>query len=87
VTRLRGRNLAYIDRHLPHLAALLVRTADELVEHADLVVLGTDVACELDLPAFAGAVVDLRRDLARPDAAAAMADEPESVSAGAGRWL
>jgi GDP-mannose 6-dehydrogenase len=83
VSRLRGRNLAYIDRHLPHLAALLVGTLAELTDHADLLVLGTDVANEVDLPAFAGEVIDLRRDLARP----ATADEAEPVLAGTGPWL
>jgi GDP-mannose 6-dehydrogenase len=86
VTRLRGRNLAYIDRHLPHLAALLVDSADELTDQADLLVLGTDVANELDLAEFAGEVIDLRRDLARPQPS----DESngqEPALAGSGRWL
>ena len=64
VSRLRGRNLAYIDRHLPHLAALLVEDPAELYRHASLLVLGSDVADGLDWrTGFAGDVVDLRRDL------------------------
>jgi GDP-mannose 6-dehydrogenase len=66
VSRLRGRNLAYVDRHLPHLAVLLVETADELFDHADLLVLGSDVAADLPAERFGDAVVDLRRDLAAP---------------------
>jgi GDP-mannose 6-dehydrogenase len=66
VSRLRGRNLAYVDRHLPHLAALFVETPEALYEHAGLLVLGTDVAKALDLSSFAGSIVDLRRDLAMP---------------------
>ncbi|HBH51453.1 MAG TPA: GDP-mannose dehydrogenase [Planctomycetaceae bacterium] len=67
VTRLHGRNLAYVDQHLPHLARLLCETQEELLSHAELLVLGTDVADGL-APGFqAGrSVMDLRRDLARP---------------------
>jgi GDP-mannose 6-dehydrogenase len=68
VSRLRGRNLAYVDRHLPHLAALFVETPQELLDHAGLLVLGTDVAKELDLSLFEGHTIDLRRDLAMPAA-------------------
>jgi GDP-mannose 6-dehydrogenase len=65
VGRLRGRNLAYIDRHLPHLAELLVPHSAMLLKHAQLLVLSTDVANELDgLSHYAGEVFDLRRDLA-----------------------
>lgn len=66
--RLRGRNLAYVDRHLPHLAALLVENAQVLYSHAELLILGTDIANELDWSkSFLGSVLDLRRDLARPE--------------------
>jgi GDP-mannose 6-dehydrogenase len=64
VGRLRGRNLAYIDRHLPHLAALLVEEPAELYRHTGLLILGSDVADGLDWrSAFSGDVIDLRRDL------------------------
>lgn len=64
VSRLRGTNLAYVDEHLPHLAALLVPKPSMLYEHADLLVLGTDVATGLDWRSeFTGEVLDLRRDL------------------------
>src|SRR5262249_59416242 len=78
VSRLRGRNLAYIDRHLPHLAALLVEHPAELYGHASLLVLGTDVADGLDWRAgFVGDVIDLRRDLVsrRADASRAADDD------------
>jgi GDP-mannose 6-dehydrogenase len=87
VSRLRGRNLAYIDRHLPHLAALLVETPEELVSHASVLVLGTDVAAEIDGRPFTGEIIDLRRDLACPSSAdtfaAAARSEPDFVE----RWL
>ncbi len=65
VTQLRGQNLAYIDRHLPHLAALLVDDPASLLEHSELLVLATDVANELDLNGFSGPILDLRCDLVR----------------------
>lgn len=69
MARLVGKNLAYVDVHLPHLAALLVDRPEEILGHAELLVLATDVADELDWePAYGGEVIDLRRDLvvARP---------------------
>ena len=68
LSQLRGRNLAYVERHLPHLAALLVSEPKELYDHAGLLVLGSDVADDLDWRThYAGAVLDLRRDLAQGD--------------------
>jgi len=65
--RLRGRNLSYIDRHLPHLAQMLVSEPDEVLEHAETLLLCTDVANNHDWHAAArGKVYDLRADLARP---------------------
>lgn len=64
VTRLIGRNLAYVDTHLPHLAALLVEDAAELFGHAELLVLGTDIANGIGWQTlFTGETIDLRRDL------------------------
>ncbi|MBX9581559.1 MAG: nucleotide sugar dehydrogenase [Gemmataceae bacterium] len=68
--RLRGRNLAYIDRHLPHLAGLLAPQPSMVLERARLLLLCTDVADEFDWRGrFRGRVIDLRKDLARPDPA------------------
>jgi GDP-mannose 6-dehydrogenase len=64
--RLRGRNLAYVDRHLPHLARLLVTDPQDLFDHAQLLVLGSQVADSIDLTNFHSDVLDLRRDLAIP---------------------
>jgi GDP-mannose 6-dehydrogenase len=65
--RLRGRNLAYIDQHLPHLANLLAPHPSMVLDHAGLLVLCTDVANEYDWAArFRGPILDLRRDLSRP---------------------
>ncbi len=67
VTRLVGRNLAYVDQHLPHLARLLTDSPDELFRHGELLVLGTDVADGLDPQRVeASRVFDLRKDLGRP---------------------
>ncbi len=62
--RLVGRNRSYVDQHLPHLAELLVTDIESLYEHAELLVLGTDIANQVDWQTdFGGDVVDLRRDL------------------------
>jgi len=66
LTRLRGRNLAYIDQHLPHLANLLVPKPAMLFSHAEILVLCTNVADDEDwVGQFHGPVLDLRTDLAR----------------------
>lgn len=75
--RLRGRNLSYIDRHLPHLAQMLVSEPSEVLDHAEVLLLCTDVADAHDWRAEAGGrVFDLRTDLARPvsDASEALAE-------------
>lgn len=85
VSRLRGRNLAYIDQHLPHLAALLVETPAELREHAELILVSTRVADELDLPkTYRGEVIDLRRSLVVANCPAGFQGcvEPPPTSAG-----
>jgi len=65
--RLRGRNLAYIDRHLPHLANLLVPQPSMVLGHAGLILLATDVANTFDWrKQFTGPILDLRSDMARP---------------------
>jgi GDP-mannose 6-dehydrogenase len=65
--RLRGRNLAHINRHSPHLAQLLAPQLASVMSHANLLVLTNDVADRLDLPGtFRGDIIDLRKELARP---------------------
>ena len=67
LTKLVGTNLSYIDMHLPHLAALLTDDPNDLAQHADVLVLATDVAEERDWPVLCrGEVIDLRRDLVAP---------------------
>jgi GDP-mannose 6-dehydrogenase len=62
-----GRNLHYVDEHLPHLSALLVPEPEQLYEHAELLVLGNDIADKLNWEqAYQGEVLDLRRDLIAP---------------------
>ncbi|QEF99622.1 GDP-mannose 6-dehydrogenase [Stieleria maiorica] len=64
VAKLMGTNLAYVDTRLPHLAALLVSEFEEVCSHAEYLILGTDVANEVDVPlALQNQVFDLRRDL------------------------
>ena len=66
LSRLRGRNLAFVDRHLPHLANLLVPQPSMVLSHAGLLILGTDVANDFDWRSrFSGPVIDLRVDLGR----------------------
>ena len=67
--RLRGRNLAFVDRHLPHLANLLVPQSQMVLRHAELLILGTDVAGEIEaIRDFRKPIIDLRSDLAsRPE--------------------
>ena len=80
VSRLRGRNLAYVDRHLPHLARLLVQDSRELFDHASLLILGSQVAKDVPWQGnFAGEILDLRRDLAVPQAPA---EDPDAVARG-----
>ena len=63
-SRLAGRNLAFVDQRLPHLAALLVDDFDQLLEHSELIVVCTGVADGFDwCESFSGDVIDLRTDL------------------------
>lgn len=67
VAHLTGTNLAYVDRHLPHLAKLLDDDPHELYRHAELLIVGSDIADGLDWQsAYSGEVFDLRRDLVAP---------------------
>jgi GDP-mannose 6-dehydrogenase len=88
VSRLRGRNLAYVDRHLPHLAALMIEDPSELFAHAGLLVLGTNVADGLDWrTGFDGEVLDLRRDLALPEPGSEAAGWKNMAAPLSGLWL
>lgn len=64
VTKLVGSNLAFVDTHLPHLAALLENEFDDVCDHSEYLILGTDIANNLTIPAkFQDNSLDLRRDL------------------------
>ena len=68
ISRLKGRNLAYIDQRLPHLAALLVEDLQQLLAHGELLVLGNDIADEVDLSSRrSDQIIDLRRCLVIAD--------------------
>ncbi|MBX3441603.1 MAG: nucleotide sugar dehydrogenase [Planctomyces sp.] len=74
VSGLVGSNLSYVDQHLPHLSALMVDSPAAVLEHADLLLLGSDAVDNLDLRAvFRGDVFDLRRDLTSTPRDAAIA--------------
>jgi GDP-mannose 6-dehydrogenase len=71
--RLMGSNRAYIDAHIPHLSALLVDSPSEVLDHADLCIVGALDANTSDL--LADAHVPLL-DLARlPDASVRLGRE------------
>ncbi|MHB9756147.1 nucleotide sugar dehydrogenase [Streptomyces sp. BYX5S] len=63
LSRLMGANREYIESRLPHLAQLLADSVDEVIEHADVCLIGTRDPAVLDaLPHGGGpAVVDLIR--------------------------
>ena len=64
VSRLRGRNRAYVDQHLPHLAALLVDEPEEIRRHAEILILATGVADAVPWHQQSTArIIDLRKDL------------------------
>ena len=68
ISRLKGRNLAYIDQRLPHLAALLLEDMEQLLAHGELLILGNDIADQVDLSSRdASQIVDLRRCLVIAD--------------------
>ncbi|QGJ69196.1 Nucleotide sugar dehydrogenase [Planctomycetales bacterium 10988] len=65
--QLRGRNRAYVNERLPHLAKLLVDDPQEIYEHASLLMLGNNTADRLSWQQqYHGEVLDLRADLVRP---------------------
>ena len=56
LARLTGANKAYIDEHVPHLAKLMVESVDELIRHANTIVVGNAA------PEFADALKKTRPD-------------------------
>ncbi|WP_306320229.1 MULTISPECIES: nucleotide sugar dehydrogenase [unclassified Streptomyces] len=73
LSRLMGANREYIEQRLPHLAQLLADSVDEVLQHAEVCLVGTKDQAVLDaLPHSGGpAVVDLIR---LPDAEARRAE-------------
>ena len=64
VARLMGSNQAYIERHLPHLSDLLTDDVDQVMDHADVVIVGTrsaETLAALERVAEGTIVVDLVR--------------------------
>ncbi len=62
-SRLVGANREYVDRHIPHLSRLMADSVQEVVDHAEVAVLGTRD------PLVIGALAPPRRrlDRGRPD--------------------
>jgi GDP-mannose 6-dehydrogenase len=56
LAQLVGANKEYIEKQIPHLASLLCNTIDEVIEHADVIVIGNPS------PEFAEAVAAIRSD-------------------------
>ncbi|HYV65606.1 MAG TPA: UDP-glucose/GDP-mannose dehydrogenase family protein [Myxococcales bacterium] len=64
LSRLFGSNLSQVEQHLPHVASLLCETVEEVVAHAELVVVAKGSQAYRDLPARLGKdqiVIDLVR--------------------------
>jgi GDP-mannose 6-dehydrogenase len=64
MARLRGANRQYIENEIPHIASLLCDSAADLIDHADVIVIGAKCADAAQV--LAGlrqdqAVVDLTR--------------------------
>jgi len=57
MARIVGANKRYIDHVIPHVSSLLVPDATELLEHAELVIIGNDA------PEFRSVVQELREDV------------------------
>jgi GDP-mannose 6-dehydrogenase len=88
-----GRNRAYIEAHLPHIAQLLAADAEELIADSEVVVIGKRI---LDQPRLARALradhivvdllgVDVGRDVIRPWAGTAGDSNTEILGAGSAR--
>jgi GDP-mannose 6-dehydrogenase len=64
LARLTGANKAYIEQHVPHLARLMVDSIDEILRHADTIVVGNgdpEFAAALAKASSGQLVVDLVR--------------------------
>jgi GDP-mannose 6-dehydrogenase len=69
IARLAGANRRYIEEEIPHIASLMCESVEQLVEHAEVLVLGNDDADARRALAAARPdqiVVDLTRGSARP---------------------
>jgi GDP-mannose 6-dehydrogenase len=77
VARLKGANRQYIENEIPHLASLLCDSVECLVEHAEVLVIGSNGPDAAQVLAAAGphhAIVDLTRGVAK--AAEAVKESP-----------
>jgi GDP-mannose 6-dehydrogenase len=64
LARLTGANKAYIEEHVPHLARLMVESIDDILRHADTIVVGNgdpDFAAAINQASSKQLVVDLMR--------------------------
>jgi GDP-mannose 6-dehydrogenase len=68
MARLKGANRTYIEQEIPHISSLLCDSAERIIEHADVLVIGTagqDAAKVLAAARPAQAIVDLTRGAAQ----------------------
>jgi len=80
IARLVGANRKYIESEIPHIASLLCEDVATLVEHAEVLVIGSaneDAAHALDLADPSTTVVDLTRGTVRP--AGLKSEAPQTV--------
>jgi GDP-mannose 6-dehydrogenase len=72
MARLRGANRQYIETEIPHIASLLCENADDLIAHADVIVISADSDDAVQVLASARpdqVVIDLTRGVATAPAA------------------
>jgi len=81
IARLVGANRKYIEAEIPHIASLLCEDVATLVEHAEVLVIGSaneDAAHALDLADPSTTIVDLTRGTVRP-ASLTPSEAPQAV--------
>ena len=80
LSRLMGANRAYIESHLPHIGQLLSASVDEVLEHAEVCIVGSKDATVVEAIGRANGRTVL--DLVRLPGAEARRDQPGYVGVG-----
>ena len=76
MARLRGANRQYIENEIPHIASLLCDSAEELIDHADVLVIGAKCA------EAAGVLAAVRPDQAVVDLTRGAVNAPGAIREG-----